>query len=1402
SPAPSAKPVESVTLQQFANASQASLSLGCRLPGNSSDRVTYVEWQVHGDTVCRLFLQRKPMELDECRSSLHSLGIGINDAGVQLVLAPVLARHEGRYRCLAYEDSDSYELVTNVLVRDKPFKPTRLQHVDVGRDWVRLGWEPPRQQSHLPVDHYEAASWPDLDEPDSRKPPAGVTWQRVRDNNSFLHSHRFSYLSVYTSYCFAVRAVNSIGAGQPAVRCGIRTRGRPPERGAVSARLVSANATRAAFVVAYQPDRLHGRLRQVELLCQLMRYRELNVAFAPEDRQLSALGLRALLPSRAFNDSTELVWLAEDLQPYSQYRLIIKAYNEEYDGPPEVTKFNTTEGLAPSPSLMQETQLQFDTNATLTWNQRRRIPGQLLYYRVRYSPISYPAVQYQLNVSAQHNRVVLTKLQPMSEYRVSLAAVTGLGPGAESNTIVVSTEPSWPSSPRQVQIETGFEAGAVVSWAHSRFTMQIPKSRKSSGIPLEAPARKYPAHLLAFRVSWAFLDPAGPGAASTFGHMETKPLNDMSGCSCSATDWRPRSPSTPCRDQPDRICVLIPWSQLAAGRSPPDDSGVLTRVSFSVRSVGLSQWSAGRRYPGHVSEDCTTDIPAAYIFPKSAASHSTKQPVIVGVIVGGCIMLLAIGIIAFLIWKWLCSHRGYRRPFGTAMETMEFVEHEYNGTRSSGCRPQFRPYSQTEFKPLSIPDFREHVLASHANDNSAFQMEFDSVQQSTHRDWPALHWKQPENLAKNRYTDIYPFDHSRVILFSNSRKKRGDYINANYVDGYHRPKAYIACQGPLPATFDDFWLMVWENKSSVVVMISNFVERGRRKCDQYWPGSGSQTYGHISVRFISQESKAAYCLRKFGIRDTRAKKSVKERLVHHYLYSEWPDYGVPQYPLPVLNFVQKSIRSSDDHGPIVVHCSAGVGRTGTYICIEAQIRQILQQKTVNVRGFLEHIRQQRMRLVQTEEQYVFIHDVLLEFLLCPEREVPRDQLTSYIKGLDEPGPCGCSRLETQYQLCVSEQPSPRDRMAAKKPCNARKNRCILPIDSRRVKLTAEPGVEGSDYINASHLHGYFSMNEYIVTQHPLEETVFDFLKMIWDHNCSVVVSVYTEDSPDEPPLPSIWPTPEDDMREAEHLQLYFRNEEEYPFATRREFLMATKRDDYSLVVSLWTLKRWPELLGQAMDMMKLVGAVSERRAPPAAPLIVMDTYGSSHAGIFCALYSLYHQLQLEHSVDVYSLFKLYHLQRPGMFNSSADLQFIYEVITFHASVNSPSSSLLPQRRDNGGTGGTLGSRGGDRREAQQLPAQEALHMSEQLKQLQQEVEETCGQEKQLAESTVATAVPSGDAAITNGSDSGAAAASMVAAGEPVSFGDVAIVNGSDGVEEARGAANANGAVSLTLPKDA
>ncbi|XP_062588076.1 receptor-type tyrosine-protein phosphatase kappa-like [Saccostrea cucullata] len=221
---------------------------------------------------------------------------------------------------------------------------------------------------------------------------------------------------------------------------------------------------------------------------------------------------------------------------------------------------------------------------------------------------------------------------------------------------------------------------------------------------------------------------------------------------------------------------------------------------------------------------------------------------------------------------------------------------------------------------------------------------------------------------------VFVDDSSRVVLDTSDFPGSSDYINACFVHGFHKQRAYIASQGPFTEeTVLDFWRMVWQMRSVKIVMLTNLTEEGNMKCLKYWPNTEA-----LIGPFLIKTERQNTC-RRYIIRHIKLKLGIEERVVKQYQYTAWYTTRVPNNVDSLLlfrNLVMSDV--SDDDGPIIVHCSAGVGRTGTFIALDYLLDEGISTGYLDVVGYIQILRQQRAYAVQSTDEYIFLHDALVE----------------------------------------------------------------------------------------------------------------------------------------------------------------------------------------------------------------------------------------------------------------------------------------------------------------------------------------------------------------------------------------------------------------------------------------
>jgi len=264
----------------------------------------------------------------------------------------------------------------------------------------------------------------------------------------------------------------------------------------------------------------------------------------------------------------------------------------------------------------------------------------------------------------------------------------------------------------------------------------------------------------------------------------------------------------------------------------------------------------------------------------------------------------------------------------------------------------------TNISAIAEGKLAEEYRAKLENDALAMVSEFDSIPTTTHA--ACTEAQKQANAQKNRYRNVLPYDDSRVRLWQQPGDPFSDYINASFINGYQQDKEFIAAQGPTIHTVADFWRMIWEQEIPVIVMVTNLKEGVEEKCARYWNDTIGEPFeaNDISVTVTKVEKLAEFVIREMNIKN----ETEVPRTVTQLHFTAWPDFNVPQNPIGMLKFIRRynaikkgfHMTTFNRHSrmmgdkPTLIHCSAGVGRTGTFIALDYALKQIEREKQVDI----------------------------------------------------------------------------------------------------------------------------------------------------------------------------------------------------------------------------------------------------------------------------------------------------------------------------------------------------------------------------------------------------------------------------------------------------------------------
>ncbi|XP_041085321.1 receptor-type tyrosine-protein phosphatase S-like isoform X13 [Polyodon spathula] len=1196
-------------------------------------------------------------------------------------------RESANYTCVAMSSLGIIEAVAQITVKSLPKPPGTPIVTETTATSVTITWDSGNPD---PISYY-------------------IIQYRSKSSESTYHikdgitTTRYSIggLSPNTEYEIRVSAVNTIGQGPPSepveTRTGEQAPASPPRN--IQARMLSANTM---IVTWEEPEEPNGQIRGYRIYYTMDPSKPINAwqKHNVDDSRLTTVG---------------------SLVAQETYSIRVLAFTSVGDGPfSDPVHLKTQQGVPGQPMNFRAEAVS-DTSIQLSWDPPRQ--ENIIKFDLHYREGEHgKEIQVTFEPTTSYT---LSGLRANTDYYFRLAAHSELGLGA--STTEISQRTSQANVPKNFKVKLVMKTSILLTWEfpENRHPYRCKIEYNGQSVDVDARATKALITNLRPNTTYNFKMTSGEDNMGGLRHkvltrtapavLVTKPsLNHKPDADGTLTILLPSlEMAVPVKYY---YIVVVPLKRVRGAFvkqwKSPDEMDLdevlkdITRRERQRRSMRYSRQldtkpfiaARFRTLPSHFTlgdqmehngyENRALEPGQEYVFfilamldnpeVRMFAASPYTDPVVAPdldprPVDGGDGLIWVVGpvlavvfiiciVIAILLYKNKPdSKRKESEPRTKCLLNNAEITPHHPTDPVEMRRINFQTPGMLNHPPIPIADLAEHTECLKANDNLKLSQEYESIDPGQQFTWE--HSNLEVNKPKNRYANVIAYDHSRVILSPIEGITGSDYINSNYIDGYRKQNAYIATQGPLPETFGDFWRMLWEQRAATVVMMTKLEEKSRIKCDQYWPGRGTETYGMTQVTLLDTIELATFCVRTFSLHKNG---SSEKREVRQFQFTAWPDHGVPEYPTPFLAFLRRvKTCNPPDAGPIIVHCSAGVGRTGCFIVIDAMLERIKHEKTVDIYGHVTLMRSQRNYMVQTEDQYSFIHDSLLEAVACGNTEVAARSLYTYIQKLSqiETGE-HVTGMELEFKRLANSKAHTSRFISANLPCNKFKNRLvnIMPYETTRVCLQPIRGVEGSDYINASFIDGYRQQKAYIATQGPLAETTEDFWRMLWENNSTIVVMLTKLREMGREKCHQYWPA----ERSARYQYFVVDPMAEYnmPQYILREFKVTDARDGQSRTVRQFQFTDWPEqgVPKSGEGFIDFIGQVHKTKEQfgQDGPISVHCSAGVGRTGVFITLSIVLERMRYEGVVDIFQTVKMLRTQRPAMVQTEDEYQFCYQ----------------------------------------------------------------------------------------------------------------------------------------------
>ncbi|XP_046846179.1 receptor-type tyrosine-protein phosphatase S-like isoform X2 [Xenia sp. Carnegie-2017] len=914
------------------------------------------------------------------------------------------------------------------------------------------------------------------------------------------------------------------------------------------------------------------------------------------------------------------------LQPYTNYSFWIYAKTSVGRGnQSKITIVQTLEGVPSEPREVFGKALD-STSIEVNWLMPAIPSGKITHYKIYYRLKTDESNHYKVmdDISGNSRSNKLTKLQIASEYVVIVQAFTLAGGGKKSNEISIKTKvgpPIIPSErPSTIKPEMDdFDATTMIA-------VKLPKFSERNG------------YIKKYKVLVAMVDSLTESDyTEIFKKRKTQPL--------SYNEWIEKKQKT------GIVFVAFAFNgssfdyyeNFVIGRGQPFDNDVSRRKRRAdERSYRNGELIPGKHYAVALraftdeNKFSTSEVLVVATKQKSSGGLSSNNEVTIGVVVAiVAVFLFALLLVA--VWFKIKKNRNHSISNPEAINDIGF--------RNLG-------------HPIPVAEFKFYLESMQIGN------EFDEIPKIV------TNLKTDDALKsftslKNRYKNIFPYDFNRVCL--EQSEEEGNYINASIIKGLNVPSKYIATQGPLATTTNDFWQMVWQQNVSIIVMLTGLKENAKEKCHKYWPENNEEVaFGDLKIKTTGETVLADFTIRYFEVTDY---DSGQIRLVQHLHFTAWPDHGVPRYPGPLLHFYKRYRSGLTGSEPVIIHCSAGVGRTGTFIAID-YILQKLKEKTdedpcIDVLHFVREMRGQRMFMVQTKEQYQFIHLAILEAINYPDTEISSNKIRTRTAFLREKIPGKTKTNAQDIYENLQQRLGKESSNVGLSSENQGKNRSqIIPYDFNRVCLNEISN--SSNYINASYIRGYQNPLNFIVTQHPLPNTLNDFWLMILEQKSAILVALVTKEELDE--FGCYWP--EDGFNSYGVVNVAIdeinKNYAASGFIVRK-FRLTDTRDTvgHSFIVTHFHFFDWSNShTPTTSSVLRLLAEMEKVQRLSGNQLVTVHcSDGSGRSGSYCAIVSSIERVKLEDNIDMAMTLRNLQAQRINLIENEVQYLFCYDVIS-------------------------------------------------------------------------------------------------------------------------------------------